>query len=67
MVASVVPRASVVLALAGSRRKAGLVLAGVAWLGTVAVLGLGYRTGQSGGALVYRHGAATAYVQAPAP
>ena len=55
------------LALAASRRKAGLVLAGVACLGTLVVLGLGYRTGQSGGALVYRHGAATVYVQAPSP
>lgn len=30
-------------------------------LGTLVVLGLGYRVGEAGGALVYRHGAASAY------
>jgi len=35
--------------------------AAAAALGTVAVLGLGYRVGEAGGALVYRHGAASAY------
>jgi len=35
-------------------------------IGTLAVLGLGYRTGKAGGDLVYRNGAAAAYVtQAP--
>jgi len=29
-------------------------------VGTLVVLGLGYRTGQAGGGLVYRHGAAQA-------
>lgn len=41
-------------------------IAGVATLGTIAVLGLGYRTGQAGGKLVYEHGAASAYTTAPA-
>lgn len=53
--------AMMLLALAISRRKAGLPAAAVATLGTVAVLGLGYRTGQAGGDLVYRHNAASAY------
>ncbi len=42
-------------------RQSGRPLAAVATLGTVAVLGLGYRTGQAGGSLVYEHGAAQAY------
>ncbi len=50
------------LALALGRRKAGLPSAAVATLGTLAVLALGYRTGQAGGDLVYRHNAASAYV-----
>lgn len=33
----------------------------VATMGTVLVLGLGYRTGEAGGRLVYEHGAASAY------
>jgi hypothetical protein len=49
------------LALAFARTKAGLGLAGVATLGTVIVLGTGYRVGQAGGELVYQHGAAAAY------
>jgi uncharacterized membrane protein len=44
-----------------SRRPAGLAAATAATLGTLVVLGLGYRTGQAGGDLVYRHGAAQAY------
>jgi hypothetical protein len=40
----------------------------VATLGTLAVLGAGYRVGASGGELVYRHGAASVYaLQAGAP
>lgn len=35
----------------------------VATIGAVGVLGAGYRVGQSGGELVYTHGAANAYVQ----
>ncbi len=42
-------------------RRPGRPLAAAATLGTVAVLGLGYRTGQAGGSLVYEHGAAQAY------
>lgn len=36
-------------------------LAGVAVLGSLVVLGLGFRVGQAGGELVYKHGAASAY------
>jgi uncharacterized membrane protein len=43
------------------RTRAGLPAAWVATLGTLAVLGLGYRTGQAGGELVYRHNAASVY------
>ncbi len=32
-----------------------------ACLGTLLVFGLGYRTGEAGGRLVYEHGAAQAY------
>ena len=47
----------------GSRRSA-LPTATAATLGTLLVLGLGYRTGQAGGSLVYEHGAAQAYSRA---
>lgn len=47
-------------------RRAGLPTAAAATLGTLLVLGLGYRTGQAGGSLVYQHGAARAYAEAPA-
>jgi uncharacterized membrane protein len=52
-----------VMLLAGAlgSRRAGLPIAAAATLGTLLVLGLGYRTGQAGGALVYEHGAAQAY------
>jgi hypothetical protein len=51
------------LALAALLRvRAGLPVALAATLGTLIVLGLGYRTGEAGGALVYRQGAAQAYV-----
>lgn len=64
--------AGVVLAItlgAGLIRREGAArgVATVAFAGTLAVLGLGYRTGQAGGDLVYRHGAATAYTTAGAP
>lgn len=49
------------LGLALGRSRAGLPAAAVATLGTLAVLGLGYRTGQAGGDLVYRHNAASVY------
>ena len=45
----------------GSRRSA-FPLASAATLGAVVVFGLGYRTGEAGGALVYQHGAAQAHV-----
>ena len=51
-----------VLALALSSRRGGTATAVAATLGTLVVFGLGYRTGQAGGNLVYKHGAAQAYV-----
>jgi len=56
-----------VAGLAVGRRRSGLPVAAVATLGTLLVLGLGYRTGQAGGALVYQHGAASAYAGSRAP
>ena len=58
--------AGVALALtiaAGAVRARGPALGfgAAAVVGTVVVLGLGYRVGQAGGELVYRHGAAAAY------
>lgn len=49
-------------ATALAKRGPGLSLAAAATAGTLVVLGLGYRTGQAGGRLVYEHGAAQAYV-----
>ena len=49
------------LVLRDERRARGAALLGVA--GSFVVLGLGYRVGSAGGELVYRHGAATAWVQ----
>jgi hypothetical protein len=48
-------------AAAFGQKRSGLPIAAVATLGTLVVLGLGYRTGQAGGSLVYEHGAAQAY------
>jgi uncharacterized membrane protein len=59
--------AVMLLALALSARRTGPLPAALATLGTLVVLGLGYRTGQAGGDLVYRHGAAQAYVSSGAP
>ncbi len=42
--------------------KLAMLAAAAAVAGTLVVLWLGYRTGEAGGALVYRHGAASAYV-----
>lgn len=58
-----------VMLLAGAlgSRRSGLPTAAAATLGTLLVLGLGYRTGQAGGSLVYEHGAAQAYVGGAAP
>jgi hypothetical protein len=47
--------------LALSRRPTGIAVAAVATVATLVVLGLGYRAGEAGGALVFRHGAAQAY------
>jgi hypothetical protein len=48
-------------AAAFNQKRAGLPIAAVTTLGTLVVLGLGYRTGQAGGSLVYEYGAAQAY------
>lgn len=53
--------AAMLVAGALGSRRAALPTATAATLGTLLVLGLGYRTGQAGGALVYEHGAAQAY------
>jgi hypothetical protein len=53
--------ALMILAAALASRRSGLPSAATATLGTLLVLGLGYRTGQAGGSLVYEHGAAQAY------
>jgi hypothetical protein len=57
--------AVMLLAAAFGSRRAGLPLAVAATVGTLVVTGLGYRTGEAGGQLVYQHGAASAYT-APA-
>jgi len=49
------------LGLALSRGRAGRPIAALGVVGTLLVFGLGYRTGEAGGALVYQHGAAAAY------
>jgi len=53
------------------RERAARIVAACAALGTLGVLGAGYRTGQAGGELVYRHGAASAWTspatQLPGP
>lgn len=59
--------ALMLLAGALGSRGSGLPAAAVATLGTLVVLGLGYRTGQAGGDLVYRHGAAQVHASAAAP
>jgi len=59
--------AVMLLAAALGARRSGLPTAAAATLGTFLVLGLGYRTGQAGGRLVYQHGAAQAYTGANAP
>ena len=47
-------------------RRTGLPVAAAGALATLAVFGLGYRTGQAGGSLVFEHGAAQAYTGAAA-
>ncbi len=44
-----------------SSRRTGQLAGALATLGTLVVLWLGYQTGQAGGELVYRHGAAQVY------
>jgi hypothetical protein len=67
VVASGVVLAVMLIGAAFSSRKAGLPIAAAATLGTLIVLGLGYRTGRAGGSLVYEHGAAQAYAGASSP
>jgi hypothetical protein len=59
--------AVMLLAAALGSRRSGLATAAAATLGTLSVLGLGYRTGQVGARLVYQHGAAQAYTGANTP
>jgi uncharacterized membrane protein len=63
--ASAAVLAIALIALAIPRERVARLAAGVATIGTAAVLVLGYRTGQAGGRLVYEHGAAAAFA-APA-
>jgi hypothetical protein len=48
-------------AAAFGERRLSVPIAVVATIGTLVVAGLGYRTGNAGGSLVYEHGAARAY------
>jgi uncharacterized membrane protein len=41
-----------------------LTLGSLSFVASVVVLGLGYRVGEAGGALVYEHGAASAHIEA---
>lgn len=59
--------AVMLLGVALASRRSGPVVAAVATAGTLVVLGLGYRTGQVGGDLVYRHGAAQVYSRGAPP
>ena len=56
--------ALMILAAALGSRRSTLPTATAATLGTRLVVGLGYRTGQAGGSLVYQHGAAQTYTGA---
>ncbi len=55
---------SVVAGVLG-RKRIGPVLAGATAISSILVLWMGYKTGQAGGDLVYRHGAAAAYTTSP--
>lgn len=56
------------IAVAGlARGRVGRTARVVSTAGTVALLGAGWRVGHSGGALVYQHGAASAYTNRPDP
>lgn len=58
--------ALMLLAAALRARVVALPTAAAATLGSILVLGFGYRTGRAGGSLVYQHGAAGAYVRSAA-
>lgn len=49
------------------KERIALALSAVATIGTLGVLGLGYRVGEAGGSLVYEHGAASAYTTLAVP
>jgi len=59
--------AMMLLAAALGARRSALPVASAAALATWLVLGLGWRTGQAGGGLVYEQGAARAYAAVPDP
>jgi uncharacterized membrane protein len=63
--ASAVVLALLAAAAALPNARAALALALLGTLGTLLVFAAGYRTGQLGGELVYRHGAAKAYEAGP--
>lgn len=45
------------------RGRPGALARGAAFLGSLALVGVGYQVGHTGGSLVYEHGAASAFVQ----
>lgn len=56
---------ALVVSLVGLRRdRVGTIARGVAGVGTLVLLGAGWQVGHSGGQLVYRYGAASAYTNA---
>lgn len=61
---AVVALALFAAAAAVRRERGARVLAGGAVVASLVVLALGYRVGEAGGALVYRHGAAAAFATA---
>lgn len=64
---AVVALALFAAAAAVRRERGARVLAGGAVVASLVVLALGYRVGEAGGALVYRHGAAAAFTTAGPP
>lgn len=57
--------AALAVSLVGLRRdRAGMIARGVAGVGTLVLFGAGWQVGHSGGQLVYKHGAASAYTDA---
>jgi uncharacterized membrane protein len=61
--ASGIVLAIMVLSLATAKKRGGLPLAGLSVIGTLVVLALAFRTGDAGGNLVYKYGAAVVHVQ----